>query len=270
MDTICICGESGSGKDTVADLLREKLGGVKMALADPMKRLVQALMGFTDDQLWGPSQSRNTVDERITPTFLAQVIIQVLSYGPTPEQAAMNRLLAFFPPEERGATRGSFLAWLRSMAEKAESGPLSPRVVLQTLGTEFGRTVNPDLWIKIGVSNREQLLKGGYDYTAQKGLISAPGTFVNLVFITDCRFRNEILAFNTLGAMMVRVLTGKELPAATHASELEQRSVPDNWFYYVIHNRKSDGIEALRRMVEALSSSWAFTADDWSTGGYAQ
>ena len=268
MDTICICGESGSGKDTVADLLREALGGVKMALADPMKRLVQALMGFSDDQLWGPSQSRNTVDERITPQFLAQVIIRVLSHEATPEKAQLNLLLQFVP--DKDAARGAFFKWLRTMAEKAESGPLSPRIVLQTLGTEFGRAVDPNLWVKIGCWTREQLLGGGYYYTAQRGLVADPQAFINLVYITDCRFRNEVLAFNALGATMIRVLTGVQLPPATHASELEQRSIPNHWFYYVIQNRKSDGIEALRRLVLAISSSWAFTADDWSTGGYAQ
>lgn len=270
MDTICICGEAGSGKDTVADLLREQLGGVKMALSDPMKRLVQALLGFTNEQLWGPSESRNAVDERITPQFLAQVIVQVLSHEPTREKLAVNQLMTFITTVDSGTARGAFLGWLRFMAEKAESGPLSPRVVLQTLGTEFGRAVDIDLWIKIGLWQRGELLKGGHGYTSQLGLYPQPGEFVNLVFITDCRFRNEALAFNALGALMIRVLTGTKLPPATHASELEQRSIPDNWFYYVIQNRKSDGIGALRRMVTSLASSWAFTADDWSTGGYAQ
>lgn len=268
MDTICICGEAGSGKDTVADLLRGTLGGVKIALADPMKRLVQALMRFTDDQLWGPSESRNAVDERMTPGFIVEVIVRVLSSEHTQEKRVLTQLLGFCP--DPSSARSAFLGWLRFMAEKAESGPLSPRVVLQTLGTEFGRAVDPRLWIRIGIFTRDQLLAGGYEYTPQEGLIPTLGANVNLVFITDCRFRNEVLAFNALGALMLRVLTGKALPPAIHASELEQRSIPDNWFYYVIHNRKSDGMGALRRMILALSSSWAFTADDWSTGGYAQ
>jgi hypothetical protein len=198
MDTICICGEAGSGKDTVADLLREKLGGVKMALADPMKRLAQTLMGFSYDQLWVPSESRNAVDERITSQFIAEVVIKVMDYKESPEKTAMNQLLAHCPGN-KGDARAAFLTWLRILAEKAESGPLSPRVVLQTLGTEFGRSVDPSLWIKIGIATRDQLLQGGYAYTAQQGLVPTSGNYVNLVFITDCRFRNEVLAFNALG-----------------------------------------------------------------------
>jgi hypothetical protein len=64
---------------------------------------------------------------------------------------------------------------------------------------------------------------------------------------------------------MIRVLTGKALPPATHASELEQRSIPDHWFYYVINNRKSDGLQALKDLIDSMCTSWAFSADRWGT-----
>lgn len=50
----------GTGKDTVADCLVDEFNCVKVALADEMKRFLLKL-GFTREQLWGPSQFRNTL-----------------------------------------------------------------------------------------------------------------------------------------------------------------------------------------------------------------
>jgi hypothetical protein len=57
-------GRAGSGKDTIADLLVYHHGFVKVALADPLKRICRNVYGFTDDQLWGPSSTRNAPDMR--------------------------------------------------------------------------------------------------------------------------------------------------------------------------------------------------------------
>lgn len=54
----------GSGKDTIAYYLVSKRGFVKMANADLLKRVAQSAFGFTDDQLWGPSELRNAPDKR--------------------------------------------------------------------------------------------------------------------------------------------------------------------------------------------------------------
>ena len=57
---IIVSGKAGSGKDTVAAYIADKYNGVCIAQADPMKRFVKNLMGFSDNQLWGPSEARNT------------------------------------------------------------------------------------------------------------------------------------------------------------------------------------------------------------------
>lgn len=59
-----ITGHSGAGKDTVADYLVEKYGFVKVALADPLKRICKEVYDFSDLQLWGPSEERNKPDLR--------------------------------------------------------------------------------------------------------------------------------------------------------------------------------------------------------------
>jgi hypothetical protein len=61
---ISFAGKAGVGKDAAASLLVEKYKFVKVALADPIKRICQNVFGFTDDQLWGPSNKRNEIDYR--------------------------------------------------------------------------------------------------------------------------------------------------------------------------------------------------------------
>lgn len=60
---ICFSGMAGSGKDTIADLLVSK-NYLKIALADPLKRMAHCAFDFTIDQLWGPSNFRNEIDPR--------------------------------------------------------------------------------------------------------------------------------------------------------------------------------------------------------------
>jgi dephospho-CoA kinase len=55
---IGITGLKYSGKDTIADYLCEKHGFVKKSFADPLKKGVQELFGFTDEQLWGKEKEK--------------------------------------------------------------------------------------------------------------------------------------------------------------------------------------------------------------------
>lgn len=59
-----VMGQAGSGKDVMADYLVNKYAFVKIGFADPMKRFVQEIFEFSDDQIWGPSESRNAPDTR--------------------------------------------------------------------------------------------------------------------------------------------------------------------------------------------------------------
>lgn len=79
---ISLTGNAGVGKDTMADYLVEKYGFVKIGLADPMKRIAKEVYEFSDEQLWGSSDSRNLPDERYPRpdgSFLnARVALQLL------------------------------------------------------------------------------------------------------------------------------------------------------------------------------------------------
>jgi hypothetical protein len=64
MNLIGISGLAGAGKDTAAEILVKEFGFVRVALADPIKRICKEVFEFTDEQLWGSSERRNAVDER--------------------------------------------------------------------------------------------------------------------------------------------------------------------------------------------------------------
>ncbi len=66
MKLIGLTGPAGSGKSAVARMLAAHEGHrmVIMAFADPLKRLAMGLFGFTEEQMWGPSEKRNAPDDR--------------------------------------------------------------------------------------------------------------------------------------------------------------------------------------------------------------
>lgn len=115
---IVLSGEAGAGKDSLADVLVKDHGFVKFSLSAPLKRFVEDMFGFTKDQLYGPSRMRNTVDKRwalkcLTCNGTGKV------YGTDIEHA---------PCEGTGRVY-----------------PISPRSVLQLLGSEYLRDlIHPD------------------------------------------------------------------------------------------------------------------------------
>ena len=113
---IGITGPAGSGKDTAADYLLQRLphGYRKRSFAQPIKEMVQTGLNLSTEQVYG--SDKDIVDER---------------YG------------------------------------------ITPRRMLQTLGTEWGRElVHPDVWVK-----------------AMEAVNAVPG-YGELV-IPDVRFKNE-------------------------------------------------------------------------------
>lgn len=61
---IGLAGFQGVGKSTLASYCVSAYGLKELSFADPLKRIVQDLYGFTDQQMYGPSQYRNAEDWR--------------------------------------------------------------------------------------------------------------------------------------------------------------------------------------------------------------
>lgn len=154
---IGLVGKSGSGKDTVAQLLYAR----RMSFADPLKEFCQQVFGWDTETLWGASDRRNQPDPRYTrPCGL----------------------------------------------------PLTPRYALQTLGSNWGRSCDPDIWVTLGLRRARQYQEDN------------PGA---VVVFTDCRYVNEARAIREAGGEVWRIIrpgAGLSGEAGAHDSETEQDS----------------------------------------------
>lgn len=202
-----ISGHAGAGKDTLADILVKEYGFVKIALADPLKRICQEVYQFSDAQLWGPSDKRNAPDLRY--------------------------------PTGRGH--------------------LSPRIALQTLGTDWARTAYVDTWADYAVRIADQILNKGHEYDPKVGTFKPP--FYNRLFkigaigvvISDVRFKNEMNKIRAAKGYVVRIKrpgASGEVGVPGHPSEEEQKSLSDLEFDHVIDN--SGSINGLVRDIELM------------------
>lgn len=70
----------GAGKDSVADILVDSFGYVRVSLADEMKRTARRWYpAFTEEHLWGPSEKRSELVEVAPNVFLtARHVLQQL------------------------------------------------------------------------------------------------------------------------------------------------------------------------------------------------
>ena len=205
-----ICGRAGSGKDTVADILVRDHGFVKIAIADPLKRVLKDVFHFSDDQLWGPSKLRDAPDPRYPRTVEARAFIA---------RAAVEAGAAIWPTDWLAAIETEF-------GEGAVYHFLTPRRAAQRLGTEFGRECYSDVWIDKALSGAVELtaeLSYHNSYTAQGGFWYVRGVpRPRGVVISDVRFPNEVAAIRAKGGHLWRTVHGRGLEGAAGEHESEQ------------------------------------------------
>jgi hypothetical protein len=223
---IGLCGVSGSGKDTIADLFVRYHGFAKIAIADPLKRFCRDIYLFTTEQLWGTR--KNEPDERY----------------PRP----LHMLVA----------NGQCKCMCCGTTDLAKPCFLTPRFALQQLGTEWGRFCYQNIWIHAAIKTATllQLDPPGYRYNQYEGLIvDNDAKPVRGVVIPDVRFENEVDSIIAAGGKVIQVLRpsiSSSLDDAyrQHRSETEQAQIDPSKFYKSWVN---DGtIEKLRELVDEV------------------
>lgn len=264
---VILQGPAKSGKDTVANFLVEDGGFVAIAQADPMKRLAQSVFGFTTEQLWGESRElKEAGDKRFGSPETWEKTRNYLNGTRTDAWC------------QEVCPNGVDLTWFRLHLQKwfnqlefdwtKDGKLLSPRVMLQTLGTEFGRSIRQDLWSELAIGTAKKLLKEpGLLYFRDAGLLyrksPEPVPTPAGVVITDGRFRNEIINVKAAGGMAIRVdnpeqVAPSSVGIAGHASESEQFSIPSHWFDLIVTNNKKEGLEALRQKIQAVIAEFKY------------
>jgi hypothetical protein len=256
---ILVCGPAGSGKDTVASTIAKNHNGVCIALADPMKRLAFDVFGFTELQLWGPSEFRNAPDPRFTDTRAGDTWAEVEKRMRTFAPRWLDSI-SLYPGKDNLSSLWSWIDSVRFEAFKRDE--LTPRYVLQTLGTEWGRGITRDVWINVGMRTAETLLSGGPRYNRTVGLTDDVGYHPpDFVVITDGRFRNEVLKVKMAGGITMRVNptiasndaeTVEAAGVAGHLSEAELGNIPRHFYTYILDNDKSKGLGSLDNRIHYL------------------
>lgn len=242
-----LCGLAGAGKDTVADFLVKDHGFVKVAFADPLKRICKEVFDFTDQQLWGPSSERNKSDERY-PRQVSCHWSRTEGSEPFTCQYCGERTESAVAMMERACPARAFL---------------TPRHALQQLGTEWGRECYPNIWAEYALRVADKLLhKSGilrsvhYHYDQMDGLQSTSvplGPKPKGVVIPDVRFQSEVDAIRTAGGFVWKIerpTAGLQGAAAAHVSEQEHLSIPPESFSFLLNN-KNGPLPELEQLVTA-------------------
>ncbi len=254
---IGVKGSARSGKDTIAGFLAEALGGQCVAMADPMKRFAGKVFDFTEDQLWGGT-AKESIDPR---SFGADTRDWFWAQCSRELSFQTQRFYEAWPETGVCATDFSLALreWFIALEKENYDRGISPRVVLQRLGTEFGRKLSKDMWSHHALNTAFRLLDGAKSYSRTEGLLAfepedgMPGW----VLVTDLRFRNEALNIKRTGGWILEVVN----PAATgpsevgikgHASETELATIPKTWNDIVFTNDKALGLEHAREQVQTM------------------
>jgi len=241
----------GSGKDTVADLILKQEGWAKVAVADAMKRFARDLYGFTDEQLWGPSEMRNAVDERWP------VLHRWLDYEDRPDDDYCGCC---------GMGQSKFIS--------NEETPcyLTPRWVLVSLGN-WGRKMHERTWANkvMGIANAlmkpsrylcdisHENFKGWRSYSAQRGLgYVGDNPEVKGVLVSDVRYREECRAIRESGGKIIRVKriqdSAPETGVLTDSTEVDLITWDDSEFDHILVNDTLEGLPAaVDQMLERLA-----------------
>lgn len=244
-----LSGLAASGKDTAADWLAKKHNFAKVALADPLKRIIKDVYNFSDEQLWGPSATRNAPDKRYVRALFERHDWQ--------EDVKDSRYFRCARCQLRG-----------DEATPECAVYLTPRFALQQLGTEWGRNCYVNTWVEYGLRTANELLARkspssdelNVEYSSKDGIFFPmyPVPAYRGVAVPDIRFKNEVESFKRAGAKLVRIRrpgAGLGGAAGLHASEQEQLQIPDSAFDAVIENDST--LEAFYQRLDAVIGALA-------------
>lgn len=247
MFIVGISGRAKSGKDTAADFLVKNHGFVKVAFADPIKRMTRiAYPKMTADHLWGPSEMRN-------------VPIQDYPREHGPWVAV---------GEKSGKYRRCACCNVEWAFEDNSQCFLTARYALQTLGTEWGRSCYPNTWVDIMVETARSLMERSgiarslhYSYTPWDGLIASNvpiGPRPLGVVVSDTRWPagNEGEVIKGIHGLLIQMLRGQGLAGAAGQHQSEQNlDVPRDLFAHNIDNNHMS-LEQLEAHVSKIAMTW--------------
>lgn len=206
---IGVSGFARSGKDTVGAYLERRYGFRRARFAAILKDVCARVFDFSPEQIDGAL--KDVPDARY----------------PMPGLCPSCGALC-----SAEATVGD--GWYCEACKRLWPSHVTPRLAMQTLGTEWARRLFADVWV-------EATLRG-----------VAPG---ERVVICDVRFPNEAAGIRVRGGRVLRLLRGS--PESTHASETALIDRPD---LYDAAIDNAGTLDELYANVDARMRAWGVEA----------
>lgn len=230
---IGLSGQLQNGKDTVADMI-VKLTGDYDPIADVelyswrtrrfagiLKKMVAMIIGCKLEDLEVDSFKNTPLGEEWRRWYYTYYKFVT----PTNPQGRVSRLF----PTEKDAN--DYLPTIQEHMPKSKltNEILTPRLVLQLLGTEGGRDViHPNIWVNATLG----------DLTEN-----------DRVIVTDVRFPNEVEGIKSRNGIVVRVIRPSKVSTSTHPSETSLNDFKD-WDYVIINDGTLEDLE--EKVIEML------------------
>lgn len=259
---LAVSGFSGIGKDEFCKPFVKQYSAVQIGLADPAKRHIADIYGFTEEQLFGPSKFRNRGDIRYPKPGISLTLTpwtDVLPYeliDPTIDNPLDPEKKYWIYPGRTTDTKFNnthpniTIDTNNNRLYFVEEGNpdywLSPRESLQKY-CELMNTLYGDTWIRKAIEIHLAFATGQYNYTKMGGLSHLLPCdywdgFDIFTYSADIRHWHEIRALRAINKtdcipILIR-LRSKRIPNPPydHRSETEQVTIPDSEFNFIVNN----------------------------------
>lgn len=220
---IGLAGKAHSGKSTVAAMIAKTVPNTQsVALAYHIKEMVRAVFNVDPD---GPDKENPVLN--VTLKSWEQITFQLTSSG-----------------------YGRVHNWLdgsyRNVAGEPPMGNMSPRQLMQAIGTVVRVLCGKDYWSKKLVNDIDKILL----YGDRRGQLHGKPT-PDLIVVPDIRHRNELLAIREMGGKVYKI-ESPDVLVMDHQSETELDTIPKWWYDGIIQNSKQLGLERLELSVQDL------------------
>lgn len=216
-----------NGKDTVASLIMKltskEYGGYlgsnwsTRRFAGKLKQMTAILLGCSVDDL----EDINYKNSELPDEWNRWTMIDPGLVGSMGEND-IGKVCPYFSTEQEVYDYINEKDWFWLKGLKATCEKMTPRKILQLLGTEGGRDViHPNIWVNATLG----------DITDK-----------DYVIITDARFPNEVVGIKKKKGIVVRIIRPSVISDSTHPSEISLNDFKD-WDYVIVNDGTIEELE---------------------------
>lgn len=223
MKLIGFAGRNGSGKDTAAEHLSASWNSI--AYGDGLKRFIHQLFGTPIELLWGTLEVKNTYGLSMSPEQWDQWEVSI---GRNQEAitSLFEGLKCSHDPVEL------LLETFHALRAAHFGGqPVTIRKLMQVIGTDWGRKVNADVWVRLLKISFAGIESGEFTYGKYVGLIEERSDDIpNGYIVTDIKYINELRAVQELGGKVFWINVDQRSPhvPGDHSSQPMPKHLADD------------------------------------------